>query len=108
MLLEAFHRAVCVSFDLPRRYRLRAAWDGGRWAHVEVERPGGYATLVERLDMLNPATGRPGIPVAVEALEELMAWRLAEPETVADLMALADAAAMARPRHRYPVEFSAN
>jgi predicted transcriptional regulator len=108
MSLEAICRAVSVSFELPAGYRLEAGWDGGRHAVVEVETPRGHVATVERLDMLNPDTGRAGIPVAVDALEELVAWRLSDPDTVAELMAIADAHALANPRYRYPLTFSAN
>lgn len=83
--MGVYAAALVVCFQAARGVRLAAFWDGGPVCDVHAIGHG-FGPCVERWSMTNPATGKAGIPYTVEALRELVAFRLADAAAVGEMV----------------------
>jgi hypothetical protein len=80
--------SIVATFFTPHDVTLAAVWDGGKWCNVHRMNGGRYGAVVERWDMIDDATGKPGIECTPAALAELVRYRLEHHRQVVELGAL--------------------
>jgi hypothetical protein len=68
--------SIVATVFTPHDVTLAAVWDGGKWCNVHRMNGGLYGAVVERWDMIDNATGKPGIECTPAALAELVRYRL--------------------------------
>ena len=102
--MVALSAAVVCTFEVSPGVTLAAWWDGGRWARIHHVSGGCFGVVVERWDMFNKRTGRPGIEHTPAALAELVRYRLEHHGQVA-VLATVDADRFA---DNHPPAFSQN